>query len=472
MSQTTIETGSFRDRAGRVFYANGQIYRALNAEALADWEQLQAGKFFARAAGQGKFVATERIQPADEGLDVSGIGDWAGYLRHERIPFISYPYEWSFGMLKDAALLQLELVREGLREDLISKDASAFNIQWRGAQATFIDTASFTRLQPGEPWAGYRQFCQLFLYPLLLMAHKNLPFHAWLRGSIDGIEPSHCNAIFGSLRDKFRTGVLTHVFLQSKLEGRHAATKSDVKGELREAGFAKELILANIKGLEKLVNKLHWGEDRSQWSHYANEHSYSDSEHQAKKQFVAKAAQTRRWTRVWDLGCNTGTFSRIAAEHADCVVSMDADHLAIERFYRELKAENNTHILPLVSNLAEPSPGLGWRGAERKRLDDRGKPELTLCLALIHHVVISANVPLAEFIDWLASLNSALVIEFVNKDDEMVKTLLRNKQDIYSDYTLENFERVLGQYFQVQDEHTFASGTRKIFFAIPASGAS
>jgi ribosomal protein L11 methylase PrmA len=181
--------------------------------------------------------------------------------------------------------------------------------------------------------------------------------------------------------------------------------------------------------------------------------------------FVREMVLSRPWNLVWDLGCNIGVFSRIAAENARYVVAMDADQLSIERFYQALKAEGNTPILPLVSNLADASPNLGWRGLERKSLTERGKPDLTLCLALIHHVVISANIPLKEFIDWLASLGTSLVIEFVTKEDPMVKTLLRNKQDNYADYEIKYFEQCLDRVFEVAQRKMLASGTRILYFA-------
>ena len=185
-----------------------------------------------------------------------------------------------------------------------------------------------------------------------------------------------------------------------------------------------------------------------------------------KKAFVRKIAHGQRWERVWDLGCNTGTFSRIAAENADYVVAMDGDELAIEFFYQALKEQGAANILPLVGNVADPSPNHGWRGLERKALDGRGKPSLTLALALIHHIVITANIPLREFLDWLASLGTALVIEFVTKEDPMVRTLLQNKDDIYSDYELNYFEKCLGELFIVKDRQALASGTRVLFHAV------
>ena len=228
------------------------------------------------------------------------------------------------------------------------------------------------------------------------------------------------------------------------------------------------MIKNNVSGLRKLINKMTWGRSRSEWSHYAKEHSYTDTDFEVKKAFVREAAKYRKWSLVWDLGCNTGTFSRIVSENADYVVAMDADQLAVEYLYQELRKEGNKSILPLVGNIADPSPNLGWRGLERRSLADRRKPELTLCLALIHHIVISANIPLGEFIGWLASLGTSLVIEFVTKDDPMVKKLLLNKIDNYDDYETGYFEKSLSESFRIERREALKSGTRILYFAGPA----
>ena len=160
----TLEPGSYRDRNGAVFYANGAVYRGISDRALANWESLSAAPFFTDFVTQGKIVATEQ---APSSL-ASAAGEWAAFLKHERIPFVSYPYEWPFSMLKDAALLHLELMLAALKHGMILKDSSAYNIQWNGAEPVFIDIPSFEVLPKGEPWIGYRQFCELFLYPLML----------------------------------------------------------------------------------------------------------------------------------------------------------------------------------------------------------------------------------------------------------------------------------------------------------------
>ena len=460
MVASHLEPGSFRDRTSRVFYQDGAVLRGLNAHAAQEWEVLKTKSFFRQFMAEGKIVHTEQVTSTDSSPNAE---HWSVILTHQAIPFISYPYEWSFSMLQAAALLTLDLQAAALNADMTLKDATPFNVQWAGSQPVFIDIPSFERLRPGEPWVGYRQFCQLFLYPLFLQAYKDLPFQPWLRGNLDGIEPAQCASLM-SFRDLFRPGVLSHVVLQAKAQSSYAQTERNLKKDLRQAGFHTALIQANVSRLRKQVAKLTWKRSQSTWSGYTGALPYTEKEQAQKAEFVRRITHARRWHRVWDLGCNTGTFSRIAAENADYVLAMDIDALVLDRFYRELKQEHAPNILPLISNVADPAPNLGWRGRERKALLERGRPDLTLCLALLHHVVIGAHIPLGEFISWLASLGTAVVIEFVTRDDPMVQTLLRHKADHYTDYDLEYFERCLADTFAIDQHETLASGTRRLYY--------
>ncbi len=465
MVASHFEPGSFRDRTSRIFYQDGAVLRGLNAHAAQEWEVLKAEPFFQQFMAAGKIVRTEQVIPTDASPSPHD-GQWSVILKHQAIPFISYPYEWPFSMLQAAALLTLELQAAALNVDMTLKDATPFNVQWSGSQPVFIDIPSFERLRPGEPWVGYRQFCQLFLYPLFLQAYKDTPFQPWLRGNLEGIEPAQCAQLM-SFRDMFRPGVLSHVVLQAKAQASYAQTERNLKKDLRQAGFHKALIQANVSRLRKLVAQLTWKQSQSTWSGYTEALPYTESEQHQKADFVRRITHSRRWNIVWDLGCNTGTFSRIAAENADYVLAMDIDTLVIERFYRELTRDRSPNILPLIGNVADPTPNLGWRGLERKALVERGRPDLTLCLALLHHVVISAHIPLREFITWLASLGTALVVEFVTRDDPMVRTLLRHKADHYTDYDLEYFERCLADIFTVNERQPLASGTRILYYGQP-----
>jgi len=465
MSQYAKDKGSFRDRNSTVFRRDKEIVRGISQQALQNWERLSQTTFFARYGASGHIVATERVDipnPLAHGIQ----GEWVTFLKHQRIPFVSYPYEWCFGMLKDAALLHLELLSAALDEDMILKDASAFNIQWNGVTPVFVDVPSFEVLQPGDPWVGYRQFCEMFLNPLMLQAYKGVAFQPWLRGAIDGIPIDQMAGLLTG-RDAWRPSVFLNVHLQSKLQKKFGRTNRDFRATLRNAGFNRELIKANIHRLKKALTSLRLKANKSEWSDYTETHSYVDKELEEKQDFVRCAVQDRHWKMVWDLGCNTGVFSVLAAENADYVMAMDHDPLVVEHLYQRQKRQGANTILPLTMNIADPSPNLGWRGAERQRLEERGLPDLVLCLALIHHIVISANVPIREFIDWLASLRACLIIEFPTREDEMVQTLLANREDQYSDYYLESFEDCLRGHFDIVEMKSLKSGKRFIYFACP-----
>ncbi len=462
-----VEPGSFRDRTGRVFYDGGEVCRALTARGLAEWDAVTASRFFPRLVAEGKVVGTVR----GNGHTEPPGGPWAAVLRHERIPFVSYPYEWCFGMLKTAALLQLELLEAALGEGMALKDATPFNVQWHGARPVFIDVLSFYRRPSGEPWVGYRQFCQQFLYPLLLAAYRGVPFQPWLRGCPEGISPAHARRLVGG-RDLLRPGVLTHVYLHARSEARYDGDSSrDVKRELAAAGFGTELIAANVRGLARLVGGLRGGERTSSWSEYGADPGYTAEDREAKERFVREAVAMRRWRLVWDLGANTGAYARLAAEGADYVVALDADPVAVERLYEESRRAGRRNLIPLVCDLADPSPGQGWRGSERKALPARGRPELVLCLALVHHLVIGANLHLDDLLDWLRGLGGHLVIEFVRREDARVQQLLRHRDEPYEDYDQARFEAALGAAFEVLRREDLPSGARTLYFAQPRDAA-
>ena len=460
---TEVNAGSFRDRDGRVYHFQGRIFRGLSAPALDSYRSLTQKSFYTKLAESGMVIGTREV-PAEQNLLPDDVkSKWAGFLEHDVVPVISYPYEWTFSMLKAAASLQLHLVERAVSNGFTLKDATPYNIQFIGRKPIFIDIPSFEPLQEGEPWSGYRQFCEMFLFPLLVQAYKGCNFQPFMRSSIDGINVQTAASLFG-FRDRFRKGVMSHVWLQSKLDRRFSGSSENVRSSLKSAGFNRELILVNVRKLQKLVKKLEWKAMGSEWGDYAQFHNYSDKDHLRKEEFIRNAIAAENPATVWDIGCNTGQFSRIAAAKCNQVVATDIDHVAVERLYLEESAPDN--ILPLLQNVADPSPNWGWRNRERSDLRTRSQPDLVLCLALIHHVVITANIPLAEFIDWLAGLTDKLVIEYVSRKDDKVKTLLRNKEDKYRDYSRESFELNLERHFEIRQRQEVNNGDRTLYSCV------
>lgn len=462
-SEAAVNTGSFRDRDGRVYHSQDRVFRGLSAAALESFKQLQSKKFYAKLIESGKLIGTRELPAAENPLPGEVKDQWAGFLEHDPVPVISYPYEWTFSMLKAAALLQLHLVERAVSNGFSLKDATPYNIQFVDRKPVFIDIPSFEPLQEGEPWSGYRQFCEMFLFPLFLQVYKGCNFQPFMRASIDGVNVQAAASLFG-FRDRFRKGVMSHVWLQSKLDRRYGGSSDNVRSNLKSAGFNRELILVNVRKLQKLVRKLEWDASGSEWGDYTEFHNYSDEDHLHKEAFIRDAVAREKPGTVWDIGCNTGQFSRIASAGCSQVVSTDIDHVAVERIF--LNPDTPDNILPLVQNVADPSPNWGWRNQERSDLQTRSKPELVLCLALIHHVVITANIPLAEFIDWLAGLTNKLVIEYVSRKDDKVQTLLRNKEDKYQDYSRESLESNLARHFVISSQKDVNDGDRTLYLCV------
>ncbi|GGM40053.1 nodulation protein NoeA [Micromonospora sonchi] len=471
-----VEPGSFRDPANQVFHAGGEVLRALDETAAAHWRALAGSTFFPSLVAAGKVCGTEELPPgaARQLLAADRLGGaepwpaWAAVLRHERIPFVSHPYEWSYAMLRDAALLHLEILRTALPAGFTTKDGSAYNLQWRGSQPVFIDVGSFTPLREGEPWAGYRQFCQTLLYPLLLGAHLGLDFQPWLRARIDGIEADQMSALLRGLR-RLSPGVLTHVHLHRSVQRRNAdRSTADVRAQLRDAGYTRQMALATVRGMEKLVRRLDHRPAASHWVDYQRTCGYSGADRAGKERFVTAALTGAQRSRlVLDLGANDGHYSRLAARHADYVVAVEQDPAVVDRLYRTLRAAEERRVLPLVLDLVDPSPGGGWRGVERASFAARTGADTVLALALVHHLAIGRNVPLPEVVACLAGYaapGGRLVVEFVHPDDPMALRLLANKPEgIFPDYRRDTFEALLDGYGSVDDRLELPSGTRTLY---------
>jgi SAM-dependent methyltransferase len=457
----TYEAGSFRDPDSAVFTADGMVLRGLSGRAAAHYDRLRGTAFFPRLMESGQIVATTEYGGE---APPSPRGDrWARVVQHERVPVVSYPYEWSFAMLRDAAALQLDVLRAALEEGMSLKDGTAYNVQFVASRPTFIDIGSFE--PPSGPWPGYRQFCQTMLFPLMVQAYLGVPFQPLLRGAIDGLTPSNVAGMFSGLR-RFRRGVLRNVTLHSVLERRVHASSEQVKRDLKTSGFSADVTKATVKNLAKLIGTLEVERRGSTWSDYRQTCSYSDAGAAAKRDFVRSSLAAGESRIVLDLGANDGAYSRVAAERATYVVAVDGDELVIDRLYRQLRSEGNENILPLVMNLVDPSGGLGWRNRERAAFVERIRPDVVLALALVHHLAIGANVPLPEVVSWLGTFGGRLVVEFVHPDDVQVKRLLANKPPgLFDDYRREAFEELLTEQFLVHEQQRLPGGSRTLYLA-------
>lgn len=434
-----VEAGSFRDPGGRVFRAGEAILRTVTDAAAENFAAVSQSGIMRRLADAGKLVdfADVTDQAPAYGLDAAKY-----VLSHPRIPFISYPYEWSFSLHKAAALAHLDLHLSLLKDGFTLSDATAYNIQFDGVRPVFIDHLSIRPYQDGEIWAGHRQFCMQFLNPLLMWSMLDLQPSQWFRGSLEGIAPEDLAKLV-PLRKRLNLTVLTHVIAQAAMQNRSVKTTTG-SARYRTAKLPRTGFEGMLHGLRSHIAKLEVPSHRTVWGDYAENTSYSTPEMEAKHRFVQEMVAAVQPDLLYDIGCNSGDYSISALEAgAKSVIGFDFDQGALEVAYRRSK-EKNLNFLPLWLDAANPSPSQGWGQAERMGFSGRAAPEALLALAVIHHIAIGRNVPLDMATDWLVSHAPKGVIEFPHKADPMVQTLLAQRDDIFPHYDKDNFAQILG----------------------------
>jgi len=387
-------------------------------------------------------------------------------IRPTEIAFVSYPAEWSFGMLRDAALLTLDVQAEAMAAGFTLRDASAYNVLFDGPRPVLIDHLSFEPATPGTPWPAYRQFCEHFLAPLALMARRDVRLGSLLRSHLDGI-PLDLAARLLPWRSRFSPGLGPHIHLHARGQRRHADGGDAVA---REAGRARVGRLggeALIDSLRRTVAGLDWTPAGTEWADYADGTGADD---QARAMATAKDGIVRSMlgdaggSVVWDLGANVGRHSAIAAQLGRRVVAWDADPAAVERHYRSLRSAGSSgRVLPLLADLADPTPSVGWALRERRSMLERADADVVLALALIHHLAIGRNVPLPRIADLFASLAPDLILEWVGRDDPMVARLLATREDVFRDYDDAGFRAAFGRRFRVAEERPLPGSARTLF---------
>lgn len=434
--------GSFRDPSGFVFRRDGRLYRQVNRVFAEEFEACTASGLYDALAAEGLLV---RHRPADPGLALTA--DAHAVIEPEPVPFVSYPYEWCFGALRDAALHTLDVQLRALARGFVLRDATAYNVQFVGPRAVFIDTLSFARYREGDPWAGYQQFCEHFLVPLALMATRDARCGLLLREHLEGVPLDLGSALLPrrTWADPF---LLLHVHLHARAQRRYA--EANVRATVGRRTLPKSALVALVESLRRAVARLDWRPAGTPWADYAQATNYSDAAAARKRGLVEAFLRRVAPGLVWDLGANTGAYSRVAAGVAPCVVAFDSDAAAVERHYRTARTEGANAVLPLMLDLRNPSPALGWAHRERMSLAERGPADAVMALALVHHLAIAGNVPLGDVAAYLARLGRALIVEFVDKADSQVQRLLRNRPDVFPDYTRAGFEAAFGRHFAIE----------------------
>lgn len=452
---TGVLPGSFRDRAGFVWTENDTLYRQINGDYRPDYDHLLSSGLYESLVGKGYLIPHEEV--AVEGPRPGAYK----VIKPERVAFVSYPYEWCFGQLRDAALLTLNLQKTAMEFGMSLRDASAYNVMFHRGRPVLIDTLSFERYVDGRPWVGYRQFCQHFLAPLALMAYRDVRLGSMLRDHIDGIPLDLATRLLPA-RTRFRPALFVHLHMHARMALRYA--ERDVSERVRGRRINKQGVLGLISGLRRAVRSLDWEPGRSGWRDYyeATDH-YSATAVESKKALVAELIASASPRTVWDLGGNVGEYSRVAAGGREFTACFDADAACVEVNYRRVRSDGDTGLLPLVCDLANPSPALGWSHRERMSLMERGPADAVLALAFIHHIAIGNNVPFDRIAQFLAAVGSWLVIEFVPPDDPMVRRMLSMRANQFPDYTEASFEHAFSKLFAIKRRERLADSARSIY---------
>ncbi len=448
------QSGSFRDPSGFVFERDGHLYRQINPPYRVNYDALLSSGLLEDLWSQKLLVRHQEV-----GLDYRLSDEAIGVLRADRVSNISYPYEWSFGQLKDAALCTLEIQKRALAFGLSLKDASAYNIQYVDGKPLLIDTLSFEVFEEGKPWIAYRQFCSHFLAPLALMSYVDIRLQALLKSYLDGIPLDLASELLPT-KTRLNPGLAMHVHLHAK-----AQTKGGSGSDAKKAHISKIALLALLDSLESVIKKLEWTPEGTVWGNYYQETNYSEGaftqKHKLVSEFLGMVGPPAK--TCWDLGANDGEFSRLAVKAGFETVAFDFDPAAVEKAYRAVRHLGEARLLPLLQDLTNPSPNLGWAGNERDSLAKRGPADVVLALALVHHLAIGNNVPLSRVAEQFAELGRWLIVEFVGKQDSQVLRMLSSREDVFSDYDLVGFESAFEVHFELIERTPVEGMDRTLF---------
>ena len=439
-ADVNFDSTSYIDPTGRVFYWKEDIYRAFYPESSPFYEGLLSSDAICRLISQGKVVETEIVPD----LELEGFGIVA---KHRRIEHANYCFEWSANMLKDAAILTLELAIDFCRDDIVLQDASPFNIFFEKSRPVFFDLGSFTPASNNYLWAAYQQFCNFFLFPLYAYSSGNSSIPAaLLKDCYDGMAASDVVRILGFF-DKLRApGYFSRVSLPET--GSRFSSKPQSRKEM-DSIYSKLSDRINIPAvrkrflakLHKHVSAIRLPKSDSTWSDY-----YEQTEEQTldlKKEEIENILERLSPRSVVDIGCNRGVFSLLAAEHGAKVVAFDSDHECVDRLF-EISKEKGFDILPLVLNILNPSPGIGWRGIQYRPAHERLKCEMAFALALIHHLVFAGGQDFGRIAESIRDFHTKwAVIEYVDQNDPMAQLLPRRPTVDYGWYTFDNFVNAL-----------------------------
>lgn len=445
------EVSSFRDPAGFLFWRDGSIYRHVAPAYARQFEQAQTSGLYAESIASGRLLPFEILEAtAPETAGAIAV------LKPRQLTAVTYPYEWSFEQLKDAAILTLDLHLAALKHGMLLKDASAYNTQFVDGKPCFIDHLSFDLVSEHGLWPAYGQFCRHFLAPLALMAKVDLSLGKLSQLYLDGIPLDLASALLPR-RTWLRPGLAMHLHLHAQMIRKYSSRRVEVRKQ------SAPQLAPLAESLLALVRKLSPKQQATEWGAYYSDTNYSDAALEAKRSMLQDMVRQVAPKTAWDVGGNNGFFSHAIRDLAGQILCMDLDPVAVEQDYRRCKREGVTNVLPLVADLSSPSPGIGFCNRERLPIEERSKPDLILALALIHHLAIARNIPLGHLARYFADRGEHLIIEFVPKSDSQAQRLLQNRKDVFEDYSEPSFRSQFGLHFDIVDERPIPSSQRILF---------
>jgi ribosomal protein L11 methylase PrmA len=434
--------GSHRDPGGFLYRRDGVLYRQINQSCAGDFAEFIDSGLYAELVECKALVDHETAD-----LTLAATPEAACVIRPRLLHTISYPYEWSFSQLKDAALLTLDIQKRALKKNMSLKDATAYNVQFDNGRPIFIDTLSFEPYEEGEAWVAYGQFCRHFFASLVLMALVDINLNKLLRINIDGI-PLALTAKLLPAKALLSPAYLMHIWLHARSETRALQSRGDQSSA--QGHFSRTAFLGLIDSLEKAINRIEWKPGGTEWfDYYEANNNYGEAGLEEKDRLVRAYLDEFQPSTVWDIGGNTGRFSRIAAEAGARAVCFDIDPACVESNYLYSKANGETQMLPLLMDLGNPSPGLGWDNVERMSMTERGPADVVMALGLVHHLAIGINVPFDLIARMFARLGSKLIVEFIPRGDSQIDKLLSSRKDVFSDYHEERFVEAFSTYFRI-----------------------
>lgn len=454
--ENNIKSASFKDQSGFVFRENNQIYTQINQCHSEDFDFLMSSSLYR------SLVSRELLIPHKEADVTVDMLECYKIIKPKQIPLISYPYEWSFSQLKDAALLTLFIQKTALNYGMTLNQASAFNIQFINNKPIFTDILSFEKYKKYSHWAPYKQFCENFIVPLALMAYKDVRLSELFKIHLEGI-PLDLASLILQKPSKFNFSVFAHIHMHAKGQKYYA---EKINAFEQQAKVSLPGLKALINSLEFAIKSINLTESELQWENYQTNTHYCDPYFKIKYDTVREYIKMIKPESVLDLNSNVGEYSRIASNKGFFTIAADSNPIAVEQNYLIAKRNKERNIMPVLVDIMNPSPAIGWANKQFEAFSKRAQAQTVLALDLIHHLSITNSLPFETSADYFAQLGDSLIIEFIAKNDIKVQSLLMGRKGDYANYCSEHFEQAFCKYFEIKEARSIPNCRSTIYLMV------